>query len=283
MIRRDLKLPDGRPGWLLISQVSHAQLSGELAARCPLPLREPDAAKLPSDSAWTGARSELLAAISHHDDGWLDWDMAPQLDPQQGRPLSFLEMPRREMFSIWDRSIDIARGIGRLAAWTVTGHFLRLLEYSQSSEDQALIDAWREGAHQRRSAWFCEWTNDVAPGVQDAAERAVDWLQLFDVLSLWLCRECPLVSERSHAVIVGEGRPLQTQFRSLATDDASPPSGSGELAFQAVTARPWRFSVSQFNVQLPAHWVPAQRYSHTGDLLAARVPYRLRWQMVTGD
>ena len=33
MIRRDVTLPDGQPGWLRISQVDHARLSVELASR----------------------------------------------------------------------------------------------------------------------------------------------------------------------------------------------------------------------------------------------------------
>ena len=34
MIRRDIRLADGAAGWMLISQIEHARISAELAARC---------------------------------------------------------------------------------------------------------------------------------------------------------------------------------------------------------------------------------------------------------
>ena len=55
MIRRDATLPDGSPAWVLVSQVDHAHLAGELAEgwRDGLP-----------------AASVLLPTIYRHDDGW---------------------------------------------------------------------------------------------------------------------------------------------------------------------------------------------------------------------
>lgn len=90
MIRRET--PDG---WLLISQVDHARLAGDLAAawgndRVPgLPLEE-----------W------LIPAIRDHDEGWRSWEAAPTLN-DGGVPRQFTEMPAAEAAAIWTASIDL--------------------------------------------------------------------------------------------------------------------------------------------------------------------------------
>ena len=62
------------------------------------------------DATLAGLRphGEALAAISHHDDGWRDWDAIPDVDPVAGRPLSFVEMPLATSLDIWRRSIYLA-------------------------------------------------------------------------------------------------------------------------------------------------------------------------------
>ena len=72
--------------------------------------------------------SEVLAAISHHDDGWRDWDAIPDVDPVAGRPLSFVEMPLATTLDIWRRSIYLACSRGNLAAHMVSAHFTALLQ-----------------------------------------------------------------------------------------------------------------------------------------------------------
>ncbi len=55
MIRRELKLNDGAAVWLLVSQVEHARMSGELVRN------------------WREEFSpDVVEAIAHHDDGWAD-------------------------------------------------------------------------------------------------------------------------------------------------------------------------------------------------------------------
>src|SRR6187200_2267627 len=110
MIRRELKLTDNSTIWLLVSQVEHARMSGEL-------VRD-----------WREAFSpDVVDAIAHHDDGWAAWEDEPKLDPARGAPYSFLEMPLAESLSIWDKSIAAARAFGPLGGWIVAGHFYNLL------------------------------------------------------------------------------------------------------------------------------------------------------------
>ncbi|HVT27369.1 MAG TPA: DUF3891 family protein, partial [Lacipirellulaceae bacterium] len=76
MIRRELKLTDGAANWLLVSQVEHAHVSGELVRY------------------WRDAfSSDVVEATWHHDDGWATWEVEPKLNPEVGGPFSFLEMP----------------------------------------------------------------------------------------------------------------------------------------------------------------------------------------------
>jgi hypothetical protein len=90
MIRRETA-----DGWLLISQVDHAQLAGDLAAawgndRVPgLPLAE-----------W------LVPAVRDHDEGWRTWEATPTVT-KDGRPRQFAEMPAAEAMAIWSTSIDL--------------------------------------------------------------------------------------------------------------------------------------------------------------------------------
>ncbi|MBW3541246.1 MAG: DUF3891 family protein [Planctomycetes bacterium] len=95
MIRRDA---DGQ--WLLISQVEHARLAGELAAVWG----NEDVAALPMPHA-------LVPAVIRHDVGWQTWEARPTIEAAHGRPRSFTEMPMNEACRIWSRSIDCCASI----------------------------------------------------------------------------------------------------------------------------------------------------------------------------
>jgi hypothetical protein len=116
--------------WALISQIEHARLAYDLATHwSELPLSD-------------GLLSEtVLPTIFHHDDGWAAWDNAPQVDPQSGRPLSFLEMPLAESLDIWTGSIQAVEPFGPLASWLVAEHFTKLLAPSHHAE-AAIAKSW---------------------------------------------------------------------------------------------------------------------------------------------
>ena len=106
MIRRELKLNDNAAIWLLVSQVEHARMSGELVRN------------------WRDEFApDVVEAIAHHDDGWAGWESEPKMNPAVGAPFSFLEMPLAESLVIWDNSIASARKFGPLAGYIVAGHF----------------------------------------------------------------------------------------------------------------------------------------------------------------
>lgn len=91
MIRRE----DGND-WLLIPQTEHARLAADIAERWGN-----------AQAGFARCAEELVSAVRHHDDGWLEWEQAPHIDPTNGTPRSFLEMPMTEATEIWNRSIDV--------------------------------------------------------------------------------------------------------------------------------------------------------------------------------
>jgi len=80
--------------WLLITQADHASLAGEMARS----LVSPD---------FPALNSEIIQAISVHDDGWKQVDN-PEVPhtSKQGRPLSFFEEVPADIFRAWQGSIN---------------------------------------------------------------------------------------------------------------------------------------------------------------------------------
>jgi hypothetical protein len=71
---------DGGDSWHLVLQPHHGDFAGQLAA------------------AWGNdefdeprARESLIVAATRHDDGWAVWERWPEVDGDDGRPVSFLE------------------------------------------------------------------------------------------------------------------------------------------------------------------------------------------------
>jgi hypothetical protein len=270
MIRRDVQLADGRPAWALISQVEHARISALLASHCR--------GRFGAEYA-SLVRDEVLVAIAAHDDGWVEWEQAPRLDPQHGRPLSFMELPVEESTAIWSRSIAVADQIGPLAAWMVSGHFVRLLEHSEHARSEPLAAKWVADIEKQRVEWLARWQAIDPPNrTLDVADEALQWLWTFDETSLWFCCSCPAGGETGRGAtaryVAGKGTPIELTFLS---DGAA---ASEEPARSMATARPWRFDVGAIDLDASALLVPATRYETSRQLLAAAEPHWLRWRVV---
>lgn len=247
MIRREAK----NDQWILISQVEHARLAGLLARAW-------------ADEAFpvSQRRAEMVAAVDHHDDGWSAWEVAPKVDPQTGRPLDFLETPLTDSLAIWRDSIAAAADkAGPLAGYMVSGHFSALLRRSSErwknpTVNAALADDFFRQQGEQQSAWLAAAHVDRA-----SADRAVAWLQLFDVMSLWLC-----CAER----------------REPETFDTPTGQSLALLPEQAdvydVRARPWPFEPSRVELTAVGRALPAVKYANPSDLVtAAATPVTLRW------
>jgi hypothetical protein len=269
MIRRDVQLLDGSPGWTLISQIEHARISALLASQCRGRFSSVNSSLI---------RDEVLVAIAAHDDGWREWEEAPKLDPKHGRPLSFMELAVADATAIWSKSIAVAEEIGPLAAWMVSGHFMRLLEKSEHAHFDSLAESWLAAIRPRRDAWFAKW-QAIEPELRDAdvAAEALEWLWAFDEASLWFCCHGPTGGEvrvdAKKPYVAGGGTPVAM---TLSGEGASlvdqPNRGVAHVA-------PWRFDVASIEIEAIVLVVPAQRYESPQQLLAAGRPQTLRWRL----
>jgi Protein of unknown function (DUF3891) len=80
---------------VLIRQTDHAVLSGFFAREWGNDLfQRPE----PFDS--------FLLAVTEHDNGWREWELAPELDPKTHLPFSFMSLPTAEHTSLYERGIE---------------------------------------------------------------------------------------------------------------------------------------------------------------------------------
>jgi hypothetical protein len=269
MIRRDMQLADGAPGWALISQIEHARISALLASQCRGQFGSVHSSLI---------RDEVLVAIAAHDDGWREWEQAPQLDAQHGRPLSFMELPVRDATAIWSKSIAVAEEIGPLAAWIVSGHFMRLVEHSEHAQFESLAQSWLAEIRPRREAWFARWQSIDSDARDDiVADEALQWLWTFDEASLWLCCSAPVGGETRRAgdsfEAAGRGTPIEMKFSSVSA------SANDDDSRGLAAATPWRFETDFIDVEAAALVVPVACYASPQQLLAAGMPQILRWRL----
>jgi hypothetical protein len=256
MIRRDLTADQNVPArWVLIPQIEHAHLAGRLAEHwgaggfAPLEPRE-----------------ELLWAVQHHDDGWRDWDHAPDVDPTTGIPRSFTEMEIDDSLAIWSGSIDRAARAGKLQGYLVAGHFCALARRAAAWRQNA--PAWPQAEQfitqyeLQMNAWLEAWKRaDPRANTTTIARSALAQLQFFDLLSLWFC--CAEATE-SEAVPTPAGPEL-----TISPQD-----------FRRLRLSPWPLTVAQLNLEIPGRIVPAGHYG-SRDVLAAAPsqPVLLHWEL----
>jgi len=98
---------------ICLGQPAHAFLSGQIAARWS-PRPEPYA--------------EVVLAATQHDAGMADWDADPELNPETGLPLSFMQMPLETHLKLWSHAPHRVLTQSRYAAVLVSMHGTALYE-----------------------------------------------------------------------------------------------------------------------------------------------------------
>ena len=255
MIRRR----DGND-FLLITQVSHARLSGQLAARV-------------GNDRFAPLGPAVVRAIGLHDDGWHLHDDAPTVNPQ-GQPAHTFETPLNLALKMWTDSTDRAAAADPYAGLLVSLHGLGLSLHALKQEPGQPA---RHGTHevfevnkfQHRQVEVQETLRRrlgmrtdlplrfglAEPGrspEEDALLFNFRMLQLLDRLSLDLC--------------FGELR-----FKSVETIYPRPGQAAATLAVEkapdgnyAVT--PWPFDEPAITIPLPAKRIRARAYCDNQDL-----------------
>jgi hypothetical protein len=269
VIRREIELNESEPLWLLISQVDHARISGEMTRHLARPIPH-----------------EVNEAISHHDDGWADWESAPKLNPEIGGPFSFTEMPLTDALVIWDGSIAAARKFGPLAGFMVAGHFYTLLSESEHAQQPAAV-AWLAAKRKARTVWLDEWMRSNASHTVDEAKRAQHQLLMADLFSLWLCCDAPIAGEtppgREDSALKARAKTLLGEYHFSVIGSgrrhATPDNMTEALAW-VIAVEPYPFAPSPLSFSLIAECVPAAHYKSWQELKVASRPMELRWRLM---
>ena len=167
-----------------ISQVDHAQLSGDLAAAIA-PHKVPNVSK------------DVVEAIRLHDMGWMPFDgafkapMKPKVG-MDGRIISFVNGPPETVLSAWSGSIQTAQSTGPLGGLLVSAHFARLAQlYVQDSQYPPELRAQAEQfvvrEAQRVDRQLALVQQKQNPLTLEEIEQLLWVLQFCDLASLYIC------------------------------------------------------------------------------------------------
>jgi hypothetical protein len=153
-----------------IGQPAHAWLSGQLArawARDPV---EP----------W----EEVCLAADQHDVGMAEWDAAPELNPDTGRPYSFMEMPLATHLRLWSAAPGRMLPQSRYAALLVSMHGTALYEMRDLSK-LSETDAYAVRGYIAAQRELQGRLMDGLDAEQVRRNQKLIWI--WDFLSLGLC------------------------------------------------------------------------------------------------
>ena len=153
-----------------IGQPAHAWLSGQLARAWALDPVEP----------W----EEVCLAAEQHDLGMAGWDAEPELNPDTGRPMSFLEMPLATHLELWSAAPQRMLPQSRYAALLVSMHGTALYEMRDLSR-MSETDAYSVRGY---IATQRELQEHLSEGLdRDQLRRNQRLIWIWDFLSLGLC------------------------------------------------------------------------------------------------
>jgi hypothetical protein len=159
----------------MITQPSHAALSGEFAARMA-------GANLPNLDA------AVVRGIALHDAGWGMPDAQAIMQSRsigQGAPKSFVACGVGEFVNAWEKSIDVAASASATGGYIVSRHFERIAKANSSKTSESAhltMESFlrNEAARQTKLAAKQEHT-------PEELEALTDVLQFCDLLSLYVC------------------------------------------------------------------------------------------------
>jgi Protein of unknown function (DUF3891) len=121
--------PDGR--YLAIGQASHAWLSGQLA-------RAWGNEEFGPVEPW----EEVCLGAEQHDVGWAEWDLDPVIDPDTGRPYTFISLPLPDKLALWSAAARKLLSQSSYAALLVSMHGSALYERFPPDDPDGIVTAF---------------------------------------------------------------------------------------------------------------------------------------------
>lgn len=228
----------------IILQTDHAAFAAELCSR------------------WGGSTFErpeplesLVIATARHDEGWLPWQAAPRVDPATGRPWSFTNIPNiyhtAGHAAGVERVKEADRYAGLLLSLHVAGLYNQRFGWMSHMPIPPIPAEYRPAAEAFLAGQECVQAELLA-ALQPDQKRLwthYRYLQAWDTLSLLICTgwigyEPGLLG--SFPVRPG-GEELTLKCWALGGD--------------RYTVSPWPFAADQFDVHIPARWLPDQPWT----------------------
>ncbi len=170
-------------GLIVIGQPSHAWVSGQLARAWG------------NDDVGTVAPwEEVCLAAEQHDLAHALWERSPALNPQTGRPYSFLDMPANMRLALVSSASALLLAQSRYAALLVSLHFTGLyerydLQRASGEERQAMRDflAREDAFQQHLLVTLRDDPSYASYATPEIVARNRHLLSTWDGLSLALC------------------------------------------------------------------------------------------------
>ncbi|ADB52502.1 DUF3891 family protein [Conexibacter woesei] len=198
----------------------------------------------------------MIVAAVQHDVGWVEADLAPQLNPETGRPRGFLQMPRADHLRIWSASPRWLLTQSRYAALIVSRHGTSLYDRVVPEPEQAEAIAAHLAEQRALQAVL-----SVGLDMEQVARNGA-LLRTWDAISLALC----------HGVM-----PAQAGEFSLSAGGAA---GAGDGV--AVRLDPWPFGRERVEIACEGRALPGTFTSEAElrEAFAAAPAVALRWTLV---
>jgi hypothetical protein len=226
---------DDGDAFLLITQPDHAQLAETLVAA------------IRTEPALAGAaRQTILFATREHDNGWIEVDALPEVDPATGRPCDFMSGSAPVKHELWLRGIARAAKEDALAGALIAEHAVTVYGYRRADPAWtsffSTIASMRDALLQRigftERAVFDAYYRCVRLGDSFSLQFCNDWTDPSDTLgyraemrdtTLWIAPD-PFAGETVTLRVVGRRIPAR-QYR----DDAEIRAAIAAVAPEIVT------------------------------------------------
>lgn len=148
----------------LITQPDHAHLAERIMSRCNELSRHPRAAS-------------ILRAVREHDNGWVEEDALPRIDPDTGRVVDFISAPAATRQGVWPRGVS--RVADPWSAALVAQHAITVYDRYRDHPDWLQFFAEMHKIRDREVRG--------SGGALDDLLADYTWVRLGDLVSLVFC------------------------------------------------------------------------------------------------
>jgi Protein of unknown function (DUF3891) len=249
---------------LIIRQTDHALLAGFLAREWGNGLFK---------------RPELFEcfclAVREHDNGWSEWEQAPQIDPKTRLPYSFTSIPTQEHMALYECGVERILNVDRYAALLVSLHCAGLYDrvratlpgfsakYVRSGES-ALVSEFVQRLKLQQLRLKTELRMNPATkslAEEKSLQRSARLLEALDRLSLYFCLQPPDDATIDGVPLDDQGGEVDWELRA---------HGDNRVSLSA-----YPFRRDPLSISILARRVPKRLYSDASDFLCtlARAPY----------